>query len=49
MTKEKRKLKGTGMICTDNVRILSMINGTCNLPMEMKRLTLVTATFTFEC
>lgn len=37
------------MICTDNVRILSMINGTCNLPMEMKRLTLVTATFTFEC
>lgn len=39
------------MICTDNVRIVSMINGTCNLAMERKRLTLVhvAATFTFEC
>lgn len=37
------------MICIDNVRIVSMINGTCDLPMERKRLTLVEATFTFEC
>lgn len=37
------------MICIDNVRIVSMINGTCNLPMERKRLTLVEAIFTFEC
>lgn len=37
------------MICTDNVRIVSMINGTCNLPMGRKRVTLVAATFTFEC
>lgn len=33
----ERKLKGTGMICIDNVRIVSMINGTCNLPKEKEK------------
>lgn len=39
------------MICIDNVRIVLMINGICNLVMERKRLILVyvVVIFIFEC
>lgn len=37
------------MICIDNVRIVLMINGICNLLMGRKRLILVVVIFIFEC
>lgn len=37
------------MICIDNVRIVLMINGICDLLMERKRFILVEVIFIFEC